>query len=153
MQTVVTSELTIQFAQLMADVAADFGDVLDEIPTITVFDRARNLWMTTNASIRHPQVDGGFDPDAAFVVHIGSNGFVVEEPGFPSLAIALVNALQGTVMDNLNRGWPERVNDDGVFLGLAEPARGPGGDLGWRVGNETPVPFGQLKSMGTRLSQ
>lgn len=127
---------------LMVTMFADL-DSRTPLPRIALFRAATGEWVyDSDASAPRPPLEDEV-PQAAWMCVMANAVFPIEATTVPELLVELVTQLQWWVMRVTGQEWPEVYTPDG-FAGLARPAIGSDGLVGWSVLGAEPVPFGSL---------
>lgn len=101
-----------------------------------VFDLASGRWLAGTG-----EKPSGFG-DGYVMVLPGRQHLVRADPAGGVDLLAIVDDVRDWAIDELGHGWPEMLDDSGVFIGLLGPVR-DGADVAWALGGRR-VAVGQL---------
>lgn len=132
---------------LMVSLFADL-ESRTALPRVALYRTSSREWtFDSNSAEPRPMLEG-VEESIPWVGVVDRDVFAVESDTIPQLLVELAVRIQRHVMDATGRDWPEARGVHG-FEGLAVPAIGASGDVGWSILGADPVPFG---SLATRVS-
>lgn len=129
-----------QVTVLLSRLATDLSPT-GLVPQIGVVDLSTGEWIAGTPS----ELTEGFG-DSGFVLTLpGSQKMLPGDHGDALDMREIVDGVSEWAMDELGRGWPELLDDEGVFVALLQPAW-ENDQLVWKGGG-TSVAVGELSTV------